>query len=115
MNGNSLYKEKIDGFLNIIRDVGLYQHWTTGAFTDALKYNQRDFIELCPHYRNINVYNFTKKIKFDDIPRIQALNVDFFSYLLLEFAIGLIPPLADFSMSDGNSRFVARFVPASYT
>lgn len=84
-----ILKAQFNRFLDIIRDVGLYQHWTRGAFTEAINYKIKGIPKVDFRLNNFNEFYFTDHMRLIDPPRIQALGISFIKYGLLEFGIGL--------------------------
>lgn len=89
LKDNFILKDKFNGFLDVIRDVGLYQHWTRGAFTEAINYKLKGMPKLDPELEQINHFQFTDQLRFKDFPRVQAIDIPFMKYGLLEIVIGL--------------------------
>lgn len=93
VKANSIFKGHINQYLGIIRDVGLYQHWTKGVFLDALPYKRREVLKFCKYYQNdlyIRNYSFMDKQISEDNSKVQALNVQFVMYAFVELGVGLL-------------------------
>lgn len=68
MNADSLYKEKLNRFIYLIRDVGLYQFWCGHAFLDNIRY------KLYP-------YSYSYK----DYTIVEPLDLDYFEWIFSAF------------------------------
>lgn len=109
MKGSSVYKNFINRFLGIIRDVGLYQHWTRGAFLEALSYKKREVLKFCELYPDelyVRNYTFMDKHISEDTSRFQALNIDFILYALFELGIGLLFSTLVFLIEFGYLKYL---------
>lgn len=84
---NSIYKESFDRFLNHIRDFGLYQRWTKGAFTEAIYYKLKSKWNIEESYTK---FEFANKIECQGIPKIRPINVFYLKYCILLYFVGLI-------------------------
>lgn len=68
MNADSLYKDKLNRFIYLIRDVGLYQFWCRDAFLDNMRY------KLYP-------YSYSYK----DYSIVDPLDLDYFEWIFSAF------------------------------
>lgn len=72
INADSLYKEELNRFVYLIRDVGLYQFWCGNAFLDNLRY------KLYPYF-----YSNQRGVTVD------PLELDYFEWIFAAFLGGL--------------------------
>lgn len=79
----SPYKETLDRFIDLVKDVGLFQHWCDTFYIEALK-------SKSGYYQ----YHVTET-------SIQVLQMDFFTYPFCIWAVGLISAFIRFGFEIG--------------
>lgn len=88
MKINFIYREKFNRFLNLIRDVGLYQGWTKKSFTEAINYKLKGVLKLCKAYDFNPQFNFADKVSSKELPKIRVLEIKYFMYILIMIIVG---------------------------
>lgn len=81
INADSLYKENLNRFIYLVRDVGLYQFWCGNAFLDNMRYNLYPFT-ASEHHSNI----------------VDSLGLDYFEWIFSAFFGALAVSVAVFFM-----------------
>lgn len=79
INHNSVYKERFNRFIYLIRDVGLYKFWSENTFMDILKYKPLDV-----------------SLNSSKIPAIRPIHLGYFLHVYWFWSAGMVCALIAF-------------------